>query len=412
LTVQKQEEHKQEEQSLHQKLGGRTEIFLVDEGHNSKETAAKYRTDFKLFLDYVKIYDLDVLLDLGKEALQVLVIKYVRSLRDDPVKKYSRSTVQNRIASIFYFLVNNDIELNKQKIRRYLPPDESVRDDRPYTLDEIQKILSASDLRTKAMVWLMHSSGCRIGSLHTMRIEDLVPVNYQGQELYKIRVYARTRDEYYSFITPEAKSEGIDPYLDYRVRSDEILKDESPLFRKQFNPFTINKPLPLSQHSLIDVIDYALNKSGVKSKKIMKSHAFRKGFKTICEQSGMKSINVELLLGHSIGVSNSYYRPNESDVLADYMKAADALTVDPTQRLQTKVKELESERAEEIDRLKAQLEEKARQIHQTVEALEIKSKNSIDKIEKEIIKLRNDMIVQVTTDNEHGGTHYYKYKKA
>ena len=297
-------------------------------------------------MDYVKIYDLDVLLDLGREALQVLVIKYVRSLRDNPIKKYSRSTVQNRIAPIFYFLVNNDIELNKQKIRRYLPPDESVKDDRPYTLEEIQKILSASDLRTKAMIWLMHSSGCRIGSLHSMRIEDLVPVSYQGQELYKVRVYARTRDEYYSFVTPEAKSEGIDPYLDYRRRCGEKLEDESTLFRKQFNRFSINKPFPMSHYSVIDVIDSALTKSGMKSKKTMKSHAFRKGFKTICEQSGMKSINVELLLGHSIGVSNSYYRPGESDVLSDFMRAIDNLTINPNQRLERENAQLKKNQQE------------------------------------------------------------------
>lgn len=66
----------------------------------------------------------------------------------------------------------------------------------------------------------------------------------------------------------------------------------------------------------------------------MRSHAFRKGFKSICEQSGMKSINVELLLGHDIGVSGHYYRPVESDVLEDYMThPADALAIDPTQRL-------------------------------------------------------------------------------
>ena len=66
----------------------------------------------------------------------------------------------------------------------------------------------------------------------------------------------------------------------------------------------------------------------------MRSHAWRKGFKSICEQSGMKSINVEILLGHDIGVSGHYYRPVESDILEDYMThAADALTIDPTQRL-------------------------------------------------------------------------------
>ena len=46
--------------------------------------------------------------------------------------------MNNQIAAILYFLDNNDIELNKRKIRRYFPSDESINDDRPYTIDGIQ----------------------------------------------------------------------------------------------------------------------------------------------------------------------------------------------------------------------------------------------------------------------------------
>ena len=89
------------------------------------------------------------------------------------------------------------------------------------------------------------------------------------------------------------------------------------------------------------VVDDAISKAGVKSKRIMRSHAFRKAYKSICEQSGMKSINVEMLMGHDIGVSGHYYRPAESDILEDYMThAVDALTIDPTQRLKQENAEL------------------------------------------------------------------------
>ena len=67
-------------------------IFEVDEGHRSKQTAIKYRNNFDHFLNFVRIRDLDVFLDLGKEAIQELVINYVLSMRDDAEKMYSRST--------------------------------------------------------------------------------------------------------------------------------------------------------------------------------------------------------------------------------------------------------------------------------------------------------------------------------
>ena len=45
----------------------------------------------------------------------------------------------------------------------------------------------------------------------------------------------------------------------------------------------------------------------------------------------MKSINVEITMGHNIGVSGSYYKPSEKEVLEDYLKAIDLLTINNNQ---------------------------------------------------------------------------------
>lgn len=55
-------------------------------------------------------------------------------------------------------------------------------------------------------------------------------------------------------------------------------------------------------------------------------HGFRKWFKTRCESAGMRSINIETLMGHSIGLSDSYYRPTHEEILKDYLNATHALT--------------------------------------------------------------------------------------
>jgi hypothetical protein len=41
----------------------------------------------------------------------------------------------------------------------------------------------------------------------------------------------------------------------------------------------------------------------------------------------MKPINVETLMGHSTGISDSYYRPTEKELLDDYLKVVDHLTI-------------------------------------------------------------------------------------
>jgi hypothetical protein len=41
----------------------------------------------------------------------------------------------------------------------------------------------------------------------------------------------------------------------------------------------------------------------------------------------MKPINVELTMGQVLGLSESYYKPTEKEVLEDYLKAVPLLTI-------------------------------------------------------------------------------------
>jgi hypothetical protein len=48
----------------------------------------------------------------------------------------------------------------------------------------------------------------------------------------------------------------------------------------------------------------------------------------------MKPINVEILMGHSVGLSDSYYRATDKELLEDYFKVVDTLTVSNEHKLQ------------------------------------------------------------------------------
>jgi hypothetical protein len=97
------------------------------------------------------------------------------------------------------------------------------------------------------------------------------------------------------------------------------------------------------------------------------ARGFRKFYKTQSENSGLKPINVELTHGHSIGMSGHYYRPQESEVLNDYMvHAADAVTIDPNQRLKTRVQELETIQAQRIAELELRLQQEVQSRQRTI----------------------------------------------
>lgn len=83
---------------------------------------------------------------------------------------------------------------------------------------------------------------------------------------------------------------------------------------------------------------------------------FQKFFITQCDKANINFTVREYLSGHQLpNMDASYIRTTEEDRLAEYVKAIDFLTVNPTKRLQEKVQELESEQAQEIAQLRAEI---------------------------------------------------------
>ena len=100
----------------------------------------------------------------------------------------------------------------------------------------------------------------------------------------------------------------------------------------------------------------------------------------------MKSINIEMLMGHYIGVSTSYYKPTEKEVLADYLKAVELLTFDPANKNTDKIKAEIRNEFEQMD-LKIQHQ----QNEHRKEILMIKLSNVIN---RELERKYNDMMIK------------------
>ena len=250
-----------------------------------------------------------------------------------------------------------------------------------YTNEEIAKLLQFCDARLKAVVLFLASTGSRVGSLTGLRLRNLVPIQIEQYKLYKITIYESSRDEYYTFCTPEARS-AIDEYLDYRKRSGERLGPNSPLFRKHFDaedPNSINNPRSLSTSGLQTALDYALARAGLRTtvsrtdendkitgrirKEVARFHGFRKYAITNMKNAGVDFSDREYLVGHrkSRGLDVNYDRTSEQDRLSQYIKSISALTIDDSQRLELKVEDLEKKNSE-IELMKIEMKKQAEMI--------------------------------------------------
>jgi hypothetical protein len=156
----------------------------------------------------------------------------------------------------------------------------------------------------------------------------------------KVMVYSGDAEEYFTFITPEAYYE-LEKWMNYREDSGENVTGESWAMRnvsdikRGYMKGMITQPKKLKSTGVKRLVEDALWSQSVRKKledgkkrhDFQSNHGFRKWFKTECELAGMKSINIEILMGHSIGISNSYYKVTEKDLLDDYLKAIDSLSI-------------------------------------------------------------------------------------
>ena len=91
----------------------------------------------------------------------------------------------------------------------------------------------------------------------------------------------------------------------------------------------------------------------------------------------MKPINIEKLMNHSTGISDSYYRATENELLDDYLNAVYLLSINYDRlTLQKQVAELIEKSKEENYIIKGKLSEKEKKI----ELLRQKDSMNIDAI--------------------------------
>ena len=77
-----------------------------------------------------------------------------------------------------------------------------------------------------------------------------------------------------------------------------------------------------------------------------------------------------MFMGHSIGLDDHYFKPGENDVLEEYLKAVDMLTINEEHRLKRKVDELTIKTRDSEYIITAKLQEKDNQIHTLIKKQE------------------------------------------
>jgi integrase len=319
----------------------------------SEETREKYHRRLRVFFDFIQLPDVSfddrcrLFVNSSKENPKYTLMntfKFVLFQKSRLEKKeIVVSTIYNYLKPIKLLCKINDLQVNWQKVTMGLPKERKYAQDRAPTLEEIQKLCLYPDRRIRIIVSLMISSGIRLGAWNDIKFKHVKPIERSGKVIAaKLTVYAGSEEQYQTYVTPECYH-AMKEWEHFRKTSGEEVTSESWLLRNLWDVTTpsggpkglATMPKKLKHTGVKSLVERALRAQGIRTHlkqgekrfAFPTDHGFRKFFKSTCEMSGMKSLNIEMLLNHSCGVTDSYYRPLENDLLDDYLKAVKNLTI-------------------------------------------------------------------------------------
>ncbi len=332
----------------------------------SDYTKHEYKKGLSRYLSHNKTTP-EKMLSLPIDQVEDRLVDYLLYMKKQDL---STSFINLNFCALKHFYFMNNVRINKEKIGKFLGESKKKNVDRSYEHPEIKRMLDIADLRFKVVISVLASTGIRIGPLPTLKLSHLEKID----SVYKFKIYENTKDEYFTFCSPECASY-IDSYLEYRTRSGEKLSLVSFLIREQFDVNDIEQVRKqgrsISINSMSNILYSLAIRSGVRQvnhnatgrerQPIPLAHGFRKFFTTQLINAKVNPEIREMLLGHSIGLAGAYYKPTEDEMLEEYMKGVDNLTINPENRLLKKVDVLQK-RNDSLDRLLERLDKLEKEI--------------------------------------------------
>ncbi len=113
------------------------------------------------------------------------VLKFFQSKREQiDRKEIAIGTVRNYVKSIKLFCDMADVHVPWGKIARGMPRAKKFADDRAPTLQEIRRIGKYPDRRIKPVVYMMASTGIRVGAWDYLKYGHITPIEREGKPCF------------------------------------------------------------------------------------------------------------------------------------------------------------------------------------------------------------------------------------
>jgi integrase len=320
-------------------------LALFHESLQSKHSRLAYTYLVKVFREYHDIKSFDAILEISHKEIQKLVETYVIHIK----KSINPNTVPTYMNPIKTFLEINDVDLNWRKIKRLYPNKIKRSGASAYQTKDVKRMLEVTaQIRNKAIIHFLASTGVRVGAIPELKIRHLRDMP-NGCKM--VLVYENSTEEYNTFLTPEA-SAALQLYFNERKSHGENLNEDSPVFRQRYL-LGIVEAKAISTEAIQAVVKRSCYNASIRGQKIngryseQLVHGFRKRFNTILKLNNKVNDNaIEKMMGHTNGLDGVYLQITTERLFEEFSKGIADLTISNESRNNLKIQRLESEKSE------------------------------------------------------------------
>ena len=263
-------------------------------------------------------------------------------------------TAKSYLQAVKEFFVENGIEFSQKELKRIrfkLPKGNSQTEEKTFDHTTLRTILKHSDLKMRALILVLASSGMRVGELLQVRLDDL-ELDKDPPRINIRREYTKTGERRVTFITKEAKEALLEwlkvreDYLRASINKNKGLRGvvnagEKSLEDQRVFPFDLRTVELAWQNTLKRA--KLLTKDEKTNRVQYRIHGLRKFFRSRLPEKVPIDI-VEALMGHSAYLSEAYRRYTEKQIEEHYLKGEHLLTIERSEdveKIQKKTDELE-----------------------------------------------------------------------
>ena len=370
--------------------------FLRSKGRKSKSTYETYSISlsyFQTFLSESEYHDHNVETILaplieGKINVYKLLDKFVGFLVDGD-RKLSYRSIYVYIAGVKSYLEYNDVDISPNKFKKMVTlPSKQKRNKQPIDAEDIRTILSScTNVRLKALLFVLASSGMRVGEALSLRNSDVTFVE-SPTKIYIRAENTKTKQERDVYVSDEASRElkrfidsRYDAKEEYRKYPNHLIFPKRSIKRETVNIRMLYVRVHDQFTKLLEKVDMDKRNDGQLRRKVT-FHSLRTFVKSTIATHTNTDFS-EFYLGHSY---STYWNVKENEIKQLYLKCMKYLTFLDFSLVESIGKDFESkleERDKEIDQMKIEHKKELQELKQDMES---RFKKIISKIDTSKLK--------------------------